>query len=364
MNYPKKRYTGEKPWMDKEWLFNEYVTKDRSTQDIADEYGCKRNTIQCWLSRHNIKKAVVKREYKIKHNYQDKDFLIKEHIQNKKSMTQIAKENGVSSDTIRYHLIKNGIDYWRAENETFFDETNIGDVIDLYNSGVSANEIANRYNTSHGVVIRALNNSGIKTRNMQEAQLTLHMDEIPSVFYDPEWLENEHWGEGKTCKDIGKELGIDPGAVRRQMQKLGIRTMTNAESKIDRMVGHKHPNWQGGLTPLKFLLREYFHVNQAPRITARDNYTCQNCGATHTVLNVHHIRGFSEIVNEIVSEHPELDVNDPDDRLKLYDIVVSDNRFLDEDNLITYCKYCHYFIIHNYKQRKTISSQDTDDEAV
>lgn len=41
LNYPKQRYTGEKPWMDKDWLYNEYVAKDRSTQDIADEYGCK-----------------------------------------------------------------------------------------------------------------------------------------------------------------------------------------------------------------------------------------------------------------------------------------------------------------------------------
>lgn len=28
MNYPKDRYTGPKPWMDKEWLYEEYVIKD------------------------------------------------------------------------------------------------------------------------------------------------------------------------------------------------------------------------------------------------------------------------------------------------------------------------------------------------
>jgi hypothetical protein len=45
MNYPKNRYTGEKPWMNYDWLYNEYVVKDKGSQDIADEYGCKQSTI-------------------------------------------------------------------------------------------------------------------------------------------------------------------------------------------------------------------------------------------------------------------------------------------------------------------------------
>ena len=52
--------------MNKEWLYNEYVVKDRSSQDIADEYGCKQNTIQCWLSNHKIKKDVKRKQRKRK----------------------------------------------------------------------------------------------------------------------------------------------------------------------------------------------------------------------------------------------------------------------------------------------------------
>ena len=63
------------------------------------------------------------------------------------------------------------------------------------------------------------------------------------------------------------------------MHRLGLQTKNNSESKIGLMVGENHPNWKGGLSSLNHLLREYFHTNQMPRIAARDNYTCQLCGA-------------------------------------------------------------------------------------
>ena len=47
--------------------------------------------------------------------------------------------------------------------------------------------------------------------------------------------------------------------------------------------------------------------------------------------------------------------------MELYDIITHDSRFLDEDNLITFCRDCHFFEIHNY-DRKTISSQASSEE--
>ena len=41
-----------------------------------------------------------------------------------------------------------------------------------------------------------------------------------------------------------------------------------------------------------------------------------------------------------------------EDREKMYDIITHDPRFLDIDNLITYCKDCHFYKIHKYKKRK------------
>ena len=41
-------------------------------------------------------------------------------------------------------------------------------------------------------------------------------------------------------------------------------------------------------------------------------------------------------------------------------IIISDKRFLDENNLITYCKNCHLYIIYGYD--KTIRSEASDEE--
>ena len=162
-----------------------------------------------------------------------------------------------------------------------------------------------------------------------------------------------HWDENKTCKEIGEMLGnIDAGTIRRQMQNLGIPTKTNSESKIGLMVGENHPNWKGGVSKLNALLREYFNTNLSPLVAKRDNYTCQLCGATHVILHVHHIKWFSEIVDEIMNEHPDLLPNNPKDMQVLYDIITHDERFLDLDNLITYCKDCHLYRIHEYKKKQ------------
>ena len=364
MKYPKERYKGQKPWMDYEWLYNEYITKDRSSQDIANEYGCKRNTIQCWLAKHKIHKdKIVREKRQPKKRYQEEEYLRYEHLVNGKSMSDIARENNVSLDTIQRYMQIYGIDYWRQDRKRFFSDDEAKEVVDLYtNKGMSALQIGMMYGTSHSVVIRELRSRGIHTRSMQEAQLVDQNGNVNDLFYDEQWLREMHWKHQLTCKEIGAMLGYGPGTVRRQMHALGIPTMTNSESKRGRMTGPDHPNWQGGLTPLKALLREYFTVNIAPEIAKRDKYTCQLCGAEHVILNVHHIRSFSEIVNEIAQEHPELDCEYVYDRQKLYTIITSDPRFCDHNNLITFCRECHYFIIHAYKQSKTISSQASYEE--
>lgn len=207
-----------------------------------------------------------------------------------------------------------------------------------------------------------MNRNGVQLRSLSDSQFA-KLDKTPDVrLYDKDWLYEQHITLNKSCKDIAKELGMDAGTVRRHMQQFGIRTRNNAESKIGLMVGDKHPNWKGGKTDLYQLLRLYFQTNIAPNVAKRDNYTCQLCGATHTILHVHHIIPFSQIVGTIIDEHSEVDCESIDGKAMLYDIIVKDERFLDENNLITYCKDCHFFKIHKYQHKKTISIQAPNGE--
>ena len=59
LNYPKNRYEGIGPWRNKDWLYREYVVKNKSSKRIAEENGCKQSTIQQWLRTFNIKEDSV-----------------------------------------------------------------------------------------------------------------------------------------------------------------------------------------------------------------------------------------------------------------------------------------------------------------
>lgn len=104
--------------------------------------------------------------------------------------------------------------------------------------------------------------------------------------------------------------------------------------------------------PLESRCRQFYQNNISPEVRKRDNYTCQICGS-HNNLHTHHIIPFATIIKKICNEHKELNVVDKVD--ELYNIIIADPRFLDKNNLITYCKNCHLFKIHNYN--KTIRSE-------
>lgn len=353
MNYPKNRYIGEKPWMDYGWLYNEYVVKDKGSQDIADEYGCKQSTIQSWLTKHKIKKDIVHRKIK-RTAILTKDFLYNELIINKKTITDVSIETGISNDTIAKYINKYGIEYKRKIYYVFNDEQ-IEEVIDLYiNKKMSSTEIAKIYNTDHGVVLNTLKKHGVDRRDLIKSQYTKLNKEIDERFFNKEWLYKQYYDNHLNTIEIANIFGCSSSTVARQLKRLGISLRDASESKIGVMCGEKHHNWKGGITPLHLLLRTYFHVNIAPKVTERDNYTCQFCGKKHTILHVHHIRRFTDIIEEILSENQEYKLDNPDDVQKLYQIIVDDERFLDENILITLCKECHLKV---HGKNKIISIQ-------
>lgn len=360
MNYPKTRYTGERPWVDRDWLYDQYVIQDKSTQEIANMYGCKRNTIQCWLAKHKIKKEFVNPMHKNPKPYWSKEFLEEEYVKKGKSIQEIADECGVKERTISDWLNKKKVTK-RKEPKTKFDDETIAEIVRMYcDEKMSANQIAKRYHTTHRTVLSLLRQKGILLRSMSEAQFNYRDKVIPDLFFDKEQLQDLHWNQNISCKELGHAIGVAPSTVRRQMHRLGVDTKDDSEAKVGLMVGPNHPNWQGGKSSLYVLTREYCRVNLVPKVLERDDYTCQYCGKTNVTLNVHHVISFKEIVDSIMEEHPELTTENIEDKQKLYNAIVNDERFLDLGNLITLCKDCHLYKAHNYK--KTISSQASQGE--
>ena len=56
-----------KPWWDKEWLLDQYISCCRSAREIADEGGVTENAILYWLHKHGIKRRVMSEVRAIKY---------------------------------------------------------------------------------------------------------------------------------------------------------------------------------------------------------------------------------------------------------------------------------------------------------
>ena len=78
-------------------------------------------------------------------------------------------------------------------------------------------------------------------------------------------------------------------------------------------------------------LREAFETQLTQKAMKRDNFCCQLCGSKKN-LQVHHIVPFKKILSDIISEHPEYNIEN--NKEELYKIAVTDSRFLDLNNLM------------------------------
>ena len=224
---------------------------------------------------------------------------------------------------------------------------------------MSTLQISYMYNVTHNIVRDHLIRNGIEIRGMSEAQRALYGKEpISDDVKDYDIMYDQYINKNMTLKELGEKYSCTAYKIKECLEKLGITIRTQSEAKLlCAPKGESHPNWKGGITPLHMRLREFHNENLAPLAKQRDKFRCQLCGS-HNNLHSHHIKSFSSILNEIIEENNQLDpVKNANE---LYDIITNDKRFLDIDNLITYCKDCHLFKIHKYNRK--ISSQTSNEE--
>ncbi|HEC38122.1 hypothetical protein LCGC14_0797880 [marine sediment metagenome] len=100
-------------YSDKKWLFNQYITQEKSTIDIAKEIGTNHSTICFWLKKFGIKTRRM--DSKVNILYRDKEWLYNQYITQKKSTYEIAQmiwsteKITISPMTVFYWLKKHKI---------------------------------------------------------------------------------------------------------------------------------------------------------------------------------------------------------------------------------------------------------------
>lgn len=116
--------------------------------------------------------------------------------------------------------------------------------------------------------------------------------------------------------------------TREKMSKAKKGKPTGRPSPFRGKYGVESSNWKGGITKLNGQIYNSFKYRQwRSDIFTRDNFTCQECGIRGEILNAHHIKPFSKIIQfyEITTLQEALECEE------LWNI----------NNGITLCKKCH-----------------------
>jgi hypothetical protein len=125
----------------------------------------------------------------------------------------------------------------------------------------------------------------------------------------------------------------------KKRSKEAIKNMSLAWNKRERvgfwknkekayMKGAKNHNWKGGITSLTKQIRHSFKYRQwISDVFTRDNFTCQTCFMKGGYLHSHHIKPFSDILEEYSIKT----LKEADDCEELWNI----------NNGQTLCKNCH-----------------------
>jgi uncharacterized protein YjcR len=112
----------QKELADEDWLREQYAEKERSTVDIADECGCYPTTVAKWLRRHGIETR--RGGHPTPGELTDGEWLREEYVEKERTTVDIADECGCASSTVAKWLRRH-----RIETRSRGDPTP-GDLID------------------------------------------------------------------------------------------------------------------------------------------------------------------------------------------------------------------------------------------
>ena len=99
----------EPKYRDEEWLREQYVERERTTTDIADELGCSASTVQLWLKKHGI--GTRQGGWQCPDGrLKDADWLREQYVERERTIYDIADGLGCHANTVQRWLKRHGIE--------------------------------------------------------------------------------------------------------------------------------------------------------------------------------------------------------------------------------------------------------------
>lgn len=220
----------------REWLYEEYVVKDRKRKDIAKECGLTEAGLQNTLNKYGVHKPKLEVSVEV----------LKQYLGEGKSVDEICVLMNCSKTSIYRRMRVNGLTIHYKPDFKQYDDSNDKQICDLYLEGLTPNEIGHILNISGASIRIHLKHCGIHIRSYVEAQFNSLGKDIPKDLLSYDRVYDLYINQKLSKKDIGLKYNVDPGTIDRILKKFSIHVRTNSEAKIGHKTGDTHPNWKGG----------------------------------------------------------------------------------------------------------------------
>jgi len=134
-----------------------------------------------------------------------------------------------------------------------------------------------------------------------------------------------HTDTMKNKSSISHKNQISPMKDKRHTEE---SKQKNRDKHLGKNIAEKHWNWCGGITEINHAIRSSNKYNNwRTQIFDRDNFTCQECRKRGYLLEAHHIKQFSYIIN--------------DNNIKTLKDALNCDELWNLNNGVTLCESCH-----------------------
>jgi 5-methylcytosine-specific restriction endonuclease McrA/DNA invertase Pin-like site-specific DNA recombinase len=224
-----------------QWLREEYIKKKRSASNIAEECGLTTGTVERWLDRHGIEQRTLSEEmaHGNVQSLHERDWLHEQYVEKQRSALEIAEECGVSQGTVTDWLENHDIETRHpsvtqadGEVEPLHDEQWLR--TQYWGQSKTASEIASELGVYDSTVNRWLDQHGIE----KKGQSVSRAGESVQKLMDSDWLQKQYHDQMKSSVEIGRELGVTSRCVLDWMERHGVERRGRE--------GEDNPMWRGG----------------------------------------------------------------------------------------------------------------------
>jgi K+/H+ antiporter YhaU regulatory subunit KhtT len=180
----------------KEELEQKYISEKMGAKDISIYFNVSVSRIRNLIKKYGIRKLVLREDI-------DMEWLYKRYIVDNESLQQIADELGINRKTLEYHAYKNG--FKKAKKVEIKDEDIIRDYVE---NNIGSTTIARKYGVTTATILRRLWKLGIDLKehgSLTEPIITAGIANRKNI----EDLSASYWASIKySANDRGLELSV------------------------------------------------------------------------------------------------------------------------------------------------------------